>query len=174
MNSYTRPQISIIVVFSIAANILGRFFTDTFSLPLLLDSFGTIFTAYCLGPWCGIIVGVSVNVFHGLFDPTLFAMAVNSICISLMVGFLSKKGWMNSLLQTMSLSILVALACVVISCALDFVFWNGKIGTATLQVLNGALFFYIMEQCSVFMLSVKKALKTKPDAFFPTSKIFWA
>ncbi len=128
MNSYTRPQISIIVVFSIAANILGRFFTDTFSLPLLLDSFGTIFTAYCLGPWCGIIVGVSVNVFHGLFDPTLFALAVNSICISLMVGFLSKKGWMNSLLQTMSLSILVALACVVISCALDFVFWDGKIG----------------------------------------------
>lgn len=45
---------------------------------------------------------------------------------------------------------------------------------ATLQVLNGALIFYIMEQCSVFMLSVKKALKTKPDAFLVTSKIFWA
>jgi|GEM_PF-2888324 len=44
----------------------------------------------------------------------------------------------------------------------------------TARVLNGAGFFFIMEECSVFMLSVKKALKTKPDAFLVTSRIFWA
>ena len=56
MKTYRPCQIVLIVIFSLAANLLGNFIASALNLPLWLDSFGTFFTAYCLGPVCGVIV----------------------------------------------------------------------------------------------------------------------
>ena len=128
MKGYKWPQISFLVLFSLAANFFGCAFASSFSLPLWLDAFGTFLTAYCLGPWCGLIVGLAGNVLNGLFAPINFIYAINSICMAVIVGILAKRGWMSSLLNAMSLSVLVTLVNVSISCILNFLFFKGRIG----------------------------------------------
>ena len=171
MKEYKWSQISFIVLFSMAANLLGRFFANAFTLPLWLDSFGTVLTAYCLGPWCGIIVGIAGNILNGLFDPMSFVYAITSMSIAIAVGVLARKGWMDSLLKTMSLSVLVTLLCAAISCAISFAFWNGKIGNVwgqgicdmmenwgvplVLRVLAGEFYLDFLDKvvtlCAVFL-----------------------
>lgn len=128
MKGYKWNQISFLVLFSLAANFLGCILATSFSLPLWLDSFGTFLTAYCLGPWCGLIVGFAGNILNGFIDPKCFIYAITSICMAVTVGLLAKRGWMSSLLKTMSLSVLVTLICVVISCILNFLFFKGRVG----------------------------------------------
>ncbi|MBQ8678211.1 MAG: hypothetical protein IJ530_00425 [Treponema sp.] len=64
-NIYKSYQIVMIVVFSMAVNLLGRIFADANHLPLWLDCFGTFLTCYLLGPGCGVMVGISGNILHG-------------------------------------------------------------------------------------------------------------
>lgn len=171
VKQYKWSQISFLVLFSMAANLLGRFFANAFTLPLWLDSFGTVLTAYCLGPWCGIIVGIAGNILNGLFDPMSFVYAITSMSIAIAVGVLARKGWMDSLLKTMSLSVLVTLLCAAISCAISFAFWNGKIGNVwgqgicdmmenwgvplVLRVLAGEFYLDFLDKvvtlCAVFL-----------------------
>ncbi len=136
MKQYKWYQISLIVLFSIFINFIGRFFADTFQLPLWLDSFGTFLTAYILGPVCGIMVGVAGNIIHGLSHPVSFAYALSSVAISITVGYCSKKGWLKTLLKTMSLAMLVTVICSFMSCLVDIIFYDGKIGNIWGQAVS--------------------------------------
>ena len=127
-NKYKPYQIVLIVAFSMATNLMGRLFADAHTLPMWLDSFGTFLTCYLLGPWCGVTVGISGNFLHGFLNPVSFAYSMTAFCIAMIVGYLAKRGWMNSLLKTMSLSVLVTLVCTAISCVINFAFWGGKVG----------------------------------------------
>ncbi|WP_051537791.1 HD domain-containing phosphohydrolase [Treponema sp. C6A8] len=121
-------QVFLLVFLSMALNLGGRLFADSLNLPLWLDSFGTFLTAYCLGPFCGAVVGVSGNILHGLFNPISFVYSLTSIFIAVVVGIMAKRGWLETLLKTMSLSVLVTLVCVLISVVLNIVFYGGDVG----------------------------------------------
>ena len=136
MKHYKWYQISLIVLFSIFVNFIGRFFADTFQLPSWLDSFGTFLTAYILGPVCGIMVGVAGNIIHGLSHPVSFAYALSSVAIGITVGYCSKKGWLETLLKTMSLAMLVTVICSFMSCLVDIIFYDGKIGNIWGQAVS--------------------------------------
>ena len=128
MKSYRSCQIVLIVMFSLAANLLGDALAVALNLPLWLDSFGTFFTAYCLGPVCGVIVGVTGNLIQGFSDPTATVYALSSLFMALIVGLLSARGWMETFLKTMSLSVIVTLVCVFISVTLNIAFFEGRVG----------------------------------------------
>ncbi|WP_191013832.1 HD domain-containing phosphohydrolase [Treponema zioleckii] len=125
---YKPYQIVGLVFLSMGLNVGGRVFADSFNLPLWLDSFGTFLTAYCLGPVCGAIVGVSGNILHGLINPISFIYSITSIFIAVIVGILARRGWFETLLKTMSLSVLVTLVCVAISVTLNVAFYGGDVG----------------------------------------------
>ncbi len=126
MKSYRPCQIVLIVMFSLAANLLGDALAVALNLPLWLDSFGTFFTAYCLGPVCGVIVGVTGNLIQGFSDSTATVYALSSLFMALIVGLLSARGWMETFLKTMSLSVIVTLVCVFISVTIAF--FEGRVG----------------------------------------------
>lgn len=128
MKQYKWYQISLIAFVSVVINVCGRILMEHFRFPIWFDSFGTFLTAYTLGPVCGVMVGISGNIIHGMFNPVLFVYSISSIVIALMVGYLAKKGWMKTYLKTMSLSVLVTVVCAFISCVLDIFFSEGKIG----------------------------------------------
>ena len=128
MKSYRPCQIVLIVMFSLAANLLGDALAVALNLPLWLDSFGTFFTAYCLGPVCGVIVGVTGNLIQGFSDSTATVYALSSLFMALIVGLLSARGWMETFLKTMSLSVIVTLVCVFISVTLNIAFFEGRVG----------------------------------------------
>ena len=125
MKKYRSYQIAFLTFFCIMLNFFGRFFAETFKLPLWLDSFGTFLMAYVLGPFCAAIVGVSGNLIYAFVNPVAIAYSLTSISIALVVGYLAKHGWMKNLFKTMSLSVVVTGVCVVISCILNHFFFNG-------------------------------------------------
>ncbi|MBR4375047.1 MAG: HD domain-containing protein [Treponema sp.] len=125
---YKPYQIFFLVLASCFLNAVGRILAEKLNLPLWLDSFGTVLTAYVLGPVCGIIVGVSGNIIHGFVNPVSFVYALASIFIALVVGIMARRGWMNTLLKTMSLSVCVTLISTVISVVLNITFYGGNVG----------------------------------------------
>ena len=139
MKTYRPCQIVLIVIFSLAANLLGNFIASALNLPLWLDSFGTFFTAYCLGPVCGVIVGVTGNLIQGFVNPVATVYALSSLFMAIIVGIFSAKGWMENLLKTMSLSVIVTIVCVFISVTLNIAFFEGRVGNAWGNEIQGLL-----------------------------------
>lgn len=58
----SRTSVLLLVAACIALNLAGRFFVDSFHLPIYLDMAGTAIAAIALGPWTGAGVGVATNV----------------------------------------------------------------------------------------------------------------
>ena len=139
MKTYRPCQIVLIVIFSLAANLLGNFIASALNLPLWLDSFGTFFTAYSLGPVCGVIVGVTGNLIQGFVNPVATVYALSSLFMAVIVGIFSAKGWMETLLKTMSLSVIVTIVCVFISVTLNIAFFEGRVGNAWGNEIQGLL-----------------------------------
>ncbi|MBQ3966109.1 MAG: hypothetical protein II684_04695, partial [Treponema sp.] len=127
-NLYKPHQIILLVLFCMIVNVSGRVIADFLNLPVWADSFGTFLAAYALGPVCGAIVGLSGNILHGLINPISFVYGLTSIFIAIIVGVMARRGWMETLLKTMSLSVLVTLVCVAISVVLNVTFYDGDIG----------------------------------------------
>ncbi len=127
-NLYKPHQIVLLVLFCMIVNVSGRVIADSLNLPVWADSFGTFLAAYALGPVCGAIVGLSGNILHGLINPISFVYGLTSIFIAIIVGVMARRGWMETLLKTMSLSVLVTLVCVAISVVLNVTFYDGDIG----------------------------------------------
>ena len=125
MKKYKSYQIILLTIFCILLNCAGKIIAEKFRLPLWLDSFGTFLMAYVLGPFCGAIVGAAGNILYGFLNPVSFAYSITSICIALVVGYFAKYGWMKNLFRTMSLSVMVTGICVVISCILNVIFYDG-------------------------------------------------
>lgn len=125
MKKYKDYQIVLLALVSILLNFAGKVFAEKFRLPMWLDSFGTFLMAYVVGPFCGAIVGVAGNILYGFKNPVSFAYSITSISIALLVGYLAKYGWMKNLFKTMSLSVMVTGVCVIISCILNVIFYDG-------------------------------------------------
>ena len=125
MKKYRKYQIVMLSFFCILFNVFGRYIAESLGLPVWLDSFGTFLMAYLLGPVYGAVVGALGNIIYGFIDSTAFAYSITSISIALIVGYFGRRGWMKNLFKTMSLSVMVTGVCVVISCILNEIFFDG-------------------------------------------------
>lgn len=121
-------QISIFIIFCILLNYGGKALAEFYNWPLWLDACGTVITAYVLGPVCGAIVGLTGNLIYGMQNPIAAVYGLTSIVIGLITGFAAKKKCFESLFGTLSASILVTLASVVISTPLNIIFYGGTTG----------------------------------------------
>ena len=71
---------SAFVTFCIITNYFGKLTCEHFQLPFWFDSFGTVLTAYVLGPICGAIVGASCNLIYGIvYSKFYYAYGIVSI-----------------------------------------------------------------------------------------------
>ncbi|GAA0115214.1 ECF transporter S component [Clostridium senegalense] len=90
-------KIAIIGV-AIALNIVGAFVAFNLKLPIYLDSIGTVFISFLLGPYLGIITGFFSSVVSGLtFDIYSLWFSPVQIFTGLILGVMFKKnlleGW---------------------------------------------------------------------------------
>ena len=73
-NLRNRPVvIMFIVLCCVMVNFAGKHSAVNNELPLWLDSLGTVFAAYVLGPISGAIVGCSTNIIYYFWDPNSLA-----------------------------------------------------------------------------------------------------
>ena len=122
-----------------ATNLIGRLTADFYNLPMWLDSFGTFLTAYTLGPVCGLMVGISSKVIAGFFNHTSYIYSITAACTALIAGYLAKRGWMESLLKTVSLSVILTFVNVVVSGTLVYFVFNGEINNMWGQGISDLL-----------------------------------
>lgn len=121
--------ISLFVIGCILLNLGGKLFAAHFRLPLWMDSFGTALAAYALGPVCGAIVGVSINIIYGiLVSYTYIVYGLVSAAIGVIIGICAKKGYLDYLFGVLSVSFFVTLLSAVISCGINYLFFAGAIG----------------------------------------------
>ena len=125
---YKPYQIILITFLSITLNLLGHLFAEAHHLPLWLDSFGTMFTAYILGPVCGLFVGITGNILHSFFSPLSFFYALTNGFIGLFFGDMVKRGWMKNVFKAITLSVVITFGCVLISTVLNIILNSGFTG----------------------------------------------
>ena len=121
--------LSVFVIVCILLNLGGKVFAQRFQLPLWLDSFGTVLAAYALGPVCGAIVGVSVNVIYGLlYSYTFMIYGLISIALGVIIGICAKKGYLDYVFGVLSTSFFLTLLSIAAGTTLNYIFFDGTIG----------------------------------------------
>ena len=121
-------QIGLFVVLCLMLNYGGRLLATGFDLPLWLDAFGTVLCAYMGGPVCGAIVGLASNLIFGMMNGVSYLYAVTSIALALIVGFASKLNKLRTIVDTMTVAMMVAIAAIVISVPLNLMLYDGSTG----------------------------------------------
>ena len=117
------------VTFCIIINYFGKLTCEHFQLPFWFDSFGTVLTAYVLGPICGAIVGASCNIIYGIvYSKFYYAYGIVSIMIGIVTGIAFKKGALDSIFRVLSLSFFVAIFSLIGSTPFNYLFFDGMIG----------------------------------------------
>lgn len=91
-------KIALFVIACILLNLAGKQCARFFQLPLWLDSFGTVFSAYLLGPVSGAIVGVTMNLAYSNFSPFSYMYGLTSIAIGVSVGIAARRKLFDSFL----------------------------------------------------------------------------
>ena len=123
-----RIQAIVFVFCCIVINFVGNFINGNLSLPVWLDTFGTVIAAYVLGPVCGAIVGASSNIVLSFWDGTSLAYGIKSILISLSVGYAARKKYFETIFHVMTVAGLVTIVSVIISSSLNLLIYDGSTG----------------------------------------------
>ena len=134
-------KIVLLTVFSIAVNILGKLIAENFVLPLWLDSFGTVVSAYILGPVAGGAVGLTTNLIYGMVCSSTLTMfcGIINLVIGVIVGICARKRMLRDVFGTMCVSCIVTFASVIFSTPINIFINGGKIkGTFTADELRKA------------------------------------
>ncbi|WP_294428261.1 HD domain-containing phosphohydrolase [uncultured Treponema sp.] len=142
---------ALFVIFCILLNLSGKYFAKTFQLPLWLDSFGTVFAAYAIGPFCGAVVGVTMNITYSHFSALSYIYSISSIVLGVTVGIVARRNWFKNFFGTMCASILVTALSVVFAVCVNWIFNDGM----TNNIWGDGVIKYLEEQgMPVFISSI--------------------
>ena len=128
MRKIKLPLFALLVALCIGLNYAGKLLAVALSLPLWLDSFGTVICAYIAGPVCGAIVGLASNLMYGLRNRLSAIYGITSVALGIIVGLAARKKRFHTLLGAMTVSAMVAIVAVVVSTPLNIIFSNGSTG----------------------------------------------
>ncbi len=109
-------QALVLIVISIAINMIGGQLASMVKLPIFLDSIGTLISAVLLGPIIGMLTGLLTNLLWGLLtDPIAAAFAPVAMVIGLVAGWLARAGWFRTLPKVVVSGVIITLAVTVVA-----------------------------------------------------------
>ncbi|MEQ4795014.1 ECF transporter S component, partial [Klebsiella variicola subsp. variicola] len=116
----TTPHISsrtlVLIVVSIAINMIGGQITSMVKLPIFLDSIGTLICALLGGPWVALFTGLLTNLLWGLISgPMAAAFAPVAMMIGLSAGLLARAGGFRSLIRVIGSGVIITLALMIVA-----------------------------------------------------------
>lgn len=129
-------QIIMICILGLVINWSGKWLATITHAPLWLDSLGTCMVGFLYGPVAGMFCGLFTNLVYGILDHIALVYALTGSIIGFLIGYYAKKGYYKDAFSTVTSSLTVGIACVVVSTPLNLIFWNGKSG----NVWGDALF----------------------------------
>lgn len=124
------PRILVLMAIGIAVNIgLGQV-VSTLSLPIFLDSLGTMVVALLAGPWAGLIAGVVTNLLWGLIlEPTAAAFAPVAGVIGLAAGLLARAGMFRGPVQAAISGAIIAVVLAFVAVPIRVWMFGGVTGS---------------------------------------------
>ena len=128
MKRWKTINIGLFVALCILLNYAGRMLALNLSLPLWLDSFGTVLCAYVGGPVCGAIVGATGNMIYGMANGISHVYAFTSIFLGIIVGIAGQRGKLKDMFSTMYVAAMAAFVAIVVSVPLNLIFNGGNTG----------------------------------------------
>ena len=121
------------------ANWAGDRIVTALSWPVWLDSVGTVLAAGIMGPWCGAVVGATSSLLMHIIYGVPWYYVFISILIALFVGFASRKKMLNSMLGTLSVGAVLAVATAIAAYPINLVLNNCDTGNVWGNAVIGFL-----------------------------------
>jgi energy-coupling factor transport system substrate-specific component len=140
----------VLIVISIAINMIAGQLVSMLKLPIFLDSIGTLLSALLGGPIIGMLTGLLTNLIWGLLTgPMATAFAPVAMVIGLVAGLLARIGWFRSLPKVILSGVVITLAVTLVAVPIRTYLFGGVTG-------SGADFFvaYVNSMSSNLLESV--------------------
>lgn len=123
-------QTLVLIVISIAINMIAGQLVSMLKLPIFLDSIGTLLSAVLAGPIIGMLAGLLTNIIWGLLtDPIAAAFAPVAMVIGLVAGLLARAGWFRSLPKVIVSGVVITLAVTIIAVPIRTYLFGGVTGS---------------------------------------------
>lgn len=120
----------LIMLGCLIVNFVGMSTVQLLHLPIYLDMAGTGVAAMIFGPWAGVIVGLSTNVFGFVVGaPGAAPFAIVNVAGALVWGYgIRRFGMGTDLFRYVNLTLLVAVACSLVGAPLGVLMFGGYSG----------------------------------------------
>ncbi len=99
---------SFLILLFLGIDWLGEHIVAQYNWPIWLDSIGTVLCACLFGPVCGAIVGATFNMIGFFTYGSSWLYALISILIAIIAGIAAKRKKLDTLLDTMTTSAIMA------------------------------------------------------------------
>jgi len=120
----------VLIVISIAINIIGSQLSDMVKLPIFLDSIGTIISALLAGPWIGLLTGLLSNLLRGLVSgPVAVAFAPVAMVIGLSAGLMARAGFFRTLPRVILSGVVITVVLTLVAVPIRIYLFGGTSGS---------------------------------------------
>lgn len=124
------PIVLALIPVAIVLNIVVGQITSALSLPIFLDSIGTMLVALLAGPWVGGLTGLLTNLLWGLISsPTAAAFAPVAMTIGIVTGLLARVGLFRRWWQAILSGAIVAIALSFVAVPIRTYLFGGVTGS---------------------------------------------
>jgi energy-coupling factor transport system substrate-specific component len=113
---------------AVAVNVVGSQIHRALSLPIYLDTIGTIFTGILCGPWVAAITGLITNCVNGITNPVALAFIPTSVILGLVAGFLAIHKMYSNWKKLIVSLIILALTSTIVSAPISVYMFGGITG----------------------------------------------
>lgn len=120
----------VLIVISIAINVIGGQLSSITKLPIFLDSIGTIISALVAGPWVALFTGLLSNTLSSLIGgPIALAFAPVSMVIGLTAGLLARAGLFRTLPRVILSGVVITLVLTLVAVPIRVYLFGGTSGS---------------------------------------------
>lgn len=131
-------KILVFALVGLALNLVGRIITDSVSIPLWLDSIGTVVAVYMGGPISGGVAAL-FNIFYGIANTQAVIYVVVSLIIAMGYIILTYLGGMERLSTAILYSFPLAIIAALVSTPINMIMYGGSTGNIWGDTLNEML-----------------------------------
>lgn len=122
-----------VIVSCVGINIFGNTVTAKFGLPVFLDMIGTAIASIALGPWYGVLVGLSTNLFATVAgSPVSLAFSLVNIAGALVWGYgYHRFGMGRTHLKFFLLNVIAGVTCTIVAAPITVLLFDGSVTHAS-------------------------------------------
>ncbi|MBR3316212.1 MAG: HD domain-containing protein [Atopobiaceae bacterium] len=149
----------------IVLNCASSFFASALSLPVYLDSLGTVFASMMGGYIPGIVVGYATNMLNSVMESASIYYGIVNVLIAVITAYLAQRGWFKKLGSTLLAILVLSLMSGLVGTVLSYFLNGGSLGNEISasfgdQLFAAGIFDLITSQvvASLFVSFIDKTL----------------